>query len=150
MFWLARDCLSLTILLIINRAGFYFLNSVSFSPVQSLSCVLLSLTPWTEAHQASLSTTNSWNLFKLMFIEWVMPSNHLILCRPLLLLPSIFPNVRVFSSESVVCIRRPKYWSFSFSTCPSSVNVLVLILPCSCVRCHPCGSWMNGSRNSVQ
>ena len=81
--------------------------------VQSLSHVLLFATPWTAAHQASLS--NSWSLPKLMSIESVMPSNHVILCRPLLLSPSIFPSIRVFSSESVLHIRWPKYWSFSFS-----------------------------------
>jgi len=86
-----------------------------FSSVQSLSHVRLFVTPWTAAHQASLSITNSWSLLKLMSIESVMPSNHLILCRPLLLLPSIFPTIRVFSNESVLCIRWPKYWSFSFS-----------------------------------
>ena len=86
------------------------------SSVQSLSHVQLFATPWTEAHQASLSITYSWSLLKLMFIESVMPSNHLILCRLLLLLPSIFPSIRVFSNESILCIRWPKYWSFSFST----------------------------------
>ena len=78
-----------------------------------------SVTPWTAAHQDSLSITNSWSLLKLMFIESVMPSNHLILCRSLLLPPSIFPSIRVFSSESVLHIRWPKYWSFSFSIMPS-------------------------------
>ena len=78
------------------------------------------MTPWTAAHQASLSITNSQILFKLMSIESVMPSNHLILCRPLLLLPSIFPSIRVFSNESVLCIRGPKYWNFSFSVSPSN------------------------------
>ena len=78
------------------------------------------MTPWTAAHQASLSITNSWSLLKLMSIESVMPSNHLILCRPLLLLPSIFPSIRVFSKESVLSIRWPKYWSFSFSISPSN------------------------------
>ena len=79
-----------------------------------------SATPWTAARQASLSITNSWNLLKHMSIEWVMPSNHLILCHPLLLLPSIFPSIRVFSNESVLHIRWPKYWSFSFSISPSN------------------------------
>ena len=88
-----------------------------FSSVQSLSCVRLFVTPWTAACQASLSITNSQSLLKLMSIESVRPSNHLILCRPLLP-PSIFPRVRVFSSESVLCIRWPKYWSFSFSISP--------------------------------
>ena len=87
--------------------------------VQSLSHVQLFATPWTAARQASLSITNSRSLFKLTFIESVMPSNHLILCRPLLLLPSIFPSIRVFSNESVLYIRWPKYWSFSFSISPS-------------------------------
>ena len=77
--------------------------------------VQLFVTPWTAALQASLSITNSPSLPKLMSIESVMPSNHLILCQPLLLLPSTFPNIRVFSNESVLCIRWPKYWSFSFS-----------------------------------
>ena len=77
-------------------------------------------TLWTAAHQASLSFTISWSLLKLMSIESVTPSNHLILCRPLLLLPSIFPSIRVFSNESVLCIRWPKYWSFSFSISPSN------------------------------
>ena len=86
-----------------------------FSSVQSLSHVQLFATPWTAAHQASLYITNFWSLLKLMSIESVMPYNHLVLCRPLLLLPSIFPNIRVFSNESVLHIRWPKYWSFSFS-----------------------------------
>ena len=84
--------------------------------VQLLSCVRLFALPWTAAHQASLSITNSWTLLKLTSIELVMPSNNLILCCPLLLLPSIIPNIRVFSNESVLCIRWSKYWSFSFST----------------------------------
>ena len=92
----------------------------SFSSVQSLSHVQFFATPWTAAHQASLSITNSQNLLKLMSIESVMPSNHLILCHPLLLLPSIFPSIRVFSNESVLRIRWPKYWSFSFSIIPSN------------------------------
>ena len=76
--------------------------------------------PWTAAHQASLSITNSWSLLKLMSIESVMHSNHFILCHPLLLLPVIFPSIRVFSNESVFHIRWPKYWSFSFSISPST------------------------------
>ena len=91
-----------------------------FSSVQLLSHVQLFATPWTAAHQASLSITNSQSLLKLMSIELVIPSNHLILCRPLLLPPSIFPSIRVFSNESVLCIRWPKYWSFSFSLSPSN------------------------------
>ena len=90
------------------------------SSVQSLSRVQLSATPWTAAHQASLSITNSRSLLKLKFIKSVMPSNHLILCCPLLLLPSTFPSIRVFSNESVLPIRWPKYWSFSFSISPSN------------------------------
>ena len=91
-----------------------------FSSVQSLSRVWLFATPWTAAHQAFLSITNPWSLPKLMSIELVMPSNHLILCRALLLLPSIFPNIRVFSNESALLIRWPKYWSFSFNISPSN------------------------------
>ena len=90
-------------------------SSVQFSSVQSLSRVQLFAIPWTAAHQASLSITNSRSLLKLMSIKSVMPSNHLILCQPLLLPPSIFPSIRVFSNESVPHIRWPAYWSFSFS-----------------------------------
>ena len=90
-----------------------------FVVLKSLSRVQLSVTPWTVAHQASLSFTVSW-LLKLMSIESVMPSNHLILCHPLFLLPLIFPSIRVFSSESVLDIRWPKYWSFSFNINPSN------------------------------
>ena len=86
----------------------------------SYSVVSDSVTPWTAARQASLSFTISWSLLKLMSIESVMPSNYLILCHPLLLWPSVFPSIRVFSNESVLGIRWPKYWSFSFSICPSS------------------------------
>ena len=88
--------------------------------VQSLSHVRLFATPWTAACQASLSITNSWSLLRFMSIESVMPPNHLVLCQPLLLLPSIFPSIRVFSTESVFCIRWPKYWSFSFGISPSN------------------------------
>ena len=90
-----------------------------YSSVQSFSCVRLFVTPWTTARQASLSIANSWSLLKLMSVESVMPSSHLILCLPLLL-PSIFASIRVFSNESVLCIRRPKYWRFSFSLSPSN------------------------------
>ena len=90
-------------------------NSVHFSSVQSLSHVHLFATPWTASSQASLSITNSQSLLKPMSIASVMPSNHLTLCRPLLLPPSIFPSIRVFSNESILCISWPKYWSFSFS-----------------------------------
>ena len=88
--------------------------------MKSLSHVRLFVTPWTSACQASLSITNSQSLLKLMSIESVMPSNHLILCHPLFLPPSIFPSFKVFSNESVLCIRWPKYWSFSFSISPSN------------------------------
>ena len=88
--------------------------------VQSLHHIQLFVTPWTAAHQASLSFTISWSLLKLMSIESVMPPNHLNLCRPLLLLPSVFPSIRVFSNELALCIRWPKYWSFSFSISPSN------------------------------
>ena len=91
-----------------------------FSSVQLLSCVQLFATPWTTAHQASLSITNSHSLPKFMFIEPVMPTNHLILCHPLLLLPSIFPSIRVFSNESALHISWPKYWSFFFNISPSN------------------------------
>ena len=91
-----------------------------FSSVQSLSCVQCFAVPWTAACQASLSITSSQSDLKLMSIESVMPSNRLILCRPLLFLPSIFPSIRVFSNESVLCIRWSKYWSFSFSTSSSN------------------------------
>ena len=98
----------------------YFSLSILFPSVQSLSRVRLFVITWTAACQASLSITNSWSLHKLMSIKSVMPSNHLILCCPLLLLPLIFPSIRVFSNESVLCIRWPKYWNFSFSVSPSN------------------------------
>ena len=91
-----------------------------FSSVQSLSCVQLFATPWAAARQASLSITNSRSLPKVMSIESVMPSNHLILCRPLLFLPPILPSIRVFSNESTLCMRWPKYWSFNFNISPSN------------------------------
>ena len=90
------------------------------SSVQSLSCVWHLVTPWTAARQASLSITDSQSLLKLMSTESVMPTNHLILCHPLLHPPSIFPSIRVFSNESVLHIRCPKYWSFSFNINPSN------------------------------
>ena len=95
-------------------------DTVQFSSVQSLSCVRLLETPWTAAHQASLSITNCQSLPNAMSNESVMPSNKLILCCPLLLLPSLFPSIRVFSNESVFRIRWPKDWSFSFSISPSN------------------------------
>ena len=90
-------------------------SNLGISSLQSLSRVQLFATPWTVAHQASLSITNSQSLLKLMSIESMMPSNYLILCHPLLLLPSVIPSIRVFSNESVLCIRWPKDWCFSFS-----------------------------------
>ena len=100
--------------------GETYLDTVQFSSVQSLSRVRLFATPWTAACQVSLSITNSWSPPKPMSIESVMPSNHLILWHPLLLRPSIFPSIRVFSNESVLQIRWPKYWSFSLNISPSS------------------------------
>ena len=94
-------------------------DSIYINSVQLFSHVQLFATPWDAACQASLSITNSQSMLKLMSIELVMPSNHLILCHPLLLLPSIFPSIRVFSNESDLCIRWPKYWSFSFCISPS-------------------------------
>ena len=111
---------------IMQRANAYTLcvlqsqQSSMFSSVQLISHVWLLASPWTVAHQASLSITNSWSLLKLMSIKSVKPSKHLILCHPLLLPPSIFPSIRVFSNESVLSIRRPKYWSVSFSFSPSN------------------------------
>ena len=96
------------------------LSPVQFSSVQSLSRVWLFPTPWTAACQASLSITNSWSLLKLMSTELVMPSNHLILSHPLLLQPSIFPSIRVFSNESALHIRWPEYWSFRFNISPTN------------------------------
>ena len=105
----------------VPRSSITVLKGRSFSQsVQLLSHVRLFVTPWTAACQASLSITNSQSLLKLMSIESVMPSNHLIVCCPFLLLPSIFPSVRVFSNELVLWIRWPKYWSFSFRISPSN------------------------------
>ena len=106
--------------LTLNSNGNLPKQSFQFSSVQLLSHARLFETPWTAARQASLSITNSRSLLKLMSIESVMPSNHLILCRPLLCLPSIFPSIRVFSNESALHIRWPNYWSFSFSISPSN------------------------------
>ena len=110
--------------ILVNIEWFFFslegYSLTQFSSVQSLSRVQLFETPWTAAHQASLSITNSQSLLKLMSIPSVLPSNHLILCHPLLLLSSIFPSIRVFSNESVLRIRWPAYWSFSFSISPSN------------------------------
>ena len=103
-----------------NELNFIFIHLGEFSSIQSLSHVQLFVTPWTAAHQASLSITNFWTLLKLMSIESVMPSNHLILCCSLLLPPSIFPSIKVFSNESVLLIRWSKYWSFRFSISSSN------------------------------
>ena len=116
-FSLLTTYLNLVSLLALMCSG--FAQGSQFSLVQSLSRVQLFATPWTAAHQASLSISSSWSLLKLMSIELVMPSNHLILCRPLLFPPSIFPS-RVFSNGSVLHIRWPKDWSFSFSISPSN------------------------------
>ena len=105
---------------LISWGPFILFSTVEFSSVQSLSRVQLFATPWTAAHQASLSITNSQSLLKPMSIESVMPSNHLILCHPLLLPPPIFPSIRAFSNESALRIRWPKYRSFSFSISPSN------------------------------
>ena len=98
----------------------YIWHKHIYQSIQSLNCVRLFVTPWTAACKASLSVTNSQNLLKLTFIELVMPSNHLMLCHSLFLPPSIFPSIRVFSSESVLHIRWPKCWSFNFSISLSS------------------------------
>ena len=110
-----RDCFCILVVLSLTCY-----SPVQFSSVQLLSRVRLFATPWTAARQASLSITNSWSLPKPMSIESVMPSNYLILCHPLLLPPSIFPSIRVFSNESALHIRWPKYWSFSFNISASS------------------------------
>ena len=104
----------------VKQANNLMLVTYQFSSAQSLSHVRLFVTPWTAASQASLSITNSWSPPEPMSIKSVKPSNHLILCHPLLLLPSIFPSIRVFSNESALCIRCPKYWSFSFNISPSN------------------------------
>ena len=103
-----------------NKEAVAHVYSGVFSSVQSLCLAQFFVIPWTAAHQASLSITDSWRLLKLMSIESVVPSNHLILCHPLLLPPSIFPSIRVFSNESVLRIRWPKDWSFSLSISPSN------------------------------
>ena len=102
------------------RANQLTIHSVQFSSFQLLSHVQLFVTPWTAAGQASLSITNSQSLLKIMSLELVMPFSYLILCRPLLLSPSIFPSIRAFSNKSALLIKQPKYWSFSFSISPSN------------------------------
>ena len=106
--------------MLLSHPALLLILVIQFSLVQSLSHIRLFETPWTVARQASLSITNSQSLLKLMCIELVMPSNHLILCRPLLLPLSIFPSIRIFSNESALRIRWPKYWSFSFNISPSN------------------------------
>ena len=96
------------------------INTMYLWSHSSIATLCLTVSPWTAAHQASLFFSISWSLLKFMSIELMMPSNHLILCHPLLLLPSIFPSTRVFSNESVLRVRWPKYWSFSFSISPSN------------------------------
>ena len=109
-----------TCIVTVHLLSLKFSSECTIVSVRLLSRVRLFVTPWTAAHQASLSIANSRSLFKLMSIKSVMPSNHLILCHFLLLPPSIFPSIRVFSNESVLCNRWPKYWSFSFSISPSN------------------------------
>ena len=111
----------------------YMWANVQFSSVQLLSCVWLFATPWTTAHQVSLSITNSWSLPRPMSIELVMPSNHLIFCHSFLLLTSIFPSIRVFSNQSALCIRWPKYWSFSFNINPSSEHPELISFRMDCL-----------------
>ena len=113
----------------------YWDKDILFSSIQSLSPVQLFATPWTAPHEASLSITNSQSLLKLRSIESVMPSNHLILCHPLLLQPSIFLSIRVFSSGSVLCIRWPKYWNFSL--CINSSNEYSGLISFSTNWCDP-------------
>ena len=112
--------MAMLILFVLSSFLLIIVKQIQFSSVQSFSHIQLFEIPCTVAHQTSLSITNSWSLFKFMSIESMVPSNHLILCHPLLLPPSIFPSIRVFSSESVLRIRWPKYWSFSFNISPSN------------------------------
>jgi len=138
----------------LTRKQYYWIamiTSVQFSSVQSLSHVQFFETPWTTERQASLSITQSWSLPKSMSIELVMPSNHLILCRPLLLLPSIFPSIRVFSNESALCIRWPKYWSSTYEVLSeSSISQTALVsysplihsfIPSTVIRWVPGTMW---------
>ena len=104
----------------LDMGSAYMSRNHEFSLVQSLRCAWFIATPWTATRQAFLSITNSRSLLKIMSIESVMPSSHIILCHLLLLMPSIFPSIRVFSNESVLCIRWPEYWSFTFSISPSN------------------------------
>ena len=125
-------------------------NVSQFSSVQLLSCVRLFATAWIAARQASLSITNSRSLFKLVSIELVMPSNHLILWHPLLLLPSIFPSIRVFSNESVLHIRWPKYWSLSFNISPSNEYSGLISFRMDCLDLLAVrGTWHHSSKTSI-
>ena len=117
---LRKICLSLAFILLPDFSHHTSHHHLEVTSIQSFSHVRLFVTPWIAARQASLSITDSWSLHKLRPVELVMSSNHLILCRPLLLLPSIFPNIRIFSNELAFCIRWPKNWSFSFSISPSN------------------------------
>ena len=119
IFWASLFCACIGSISIKKALPFGACILVQFSSIQLLSCVRLFATPWIAARQASLSVTNSQSSLRLMSIESVMPSSHLILCRPLLLLPPIPPSIKVFSNESALCMKWPKYWSFSFSIIPS-------------------------------
>ena len=145
------------------KSPWYQGQGASPQPPGDLGCILLMFkslsrfrlfaTPWTTAHQASLSITNSWSSLKLMSTESVMPSNHLILCRPLLLLPSIFPSIRVFSNESALRIRWPKYWSFSFSSTPSeeySGLISLSVAKPDLYNCMTCLLWAAPSSQSLK
>ena len=121
-----------------------------FSSVTQSSPVQLFVTPWTAAHLASLSITNSRSLLKLMCIELVIPSNHLILCDPLFLSPSIFPSIRVFSNESVLHIRWPKYWSFSFGISPSNEYSGMMSFRIDWISLQSKGLWRIFSNTTVQ
>ena len=119
--YFSSSCLQMIFFLSIDGTSIIFSASLNLlNSVQSLSRVRLFVIPWTAARQASLSITNSWSLLKLMCIKVMMPFNHLILCRPLLLPPSVFPSIKVFSNESALRIRWPKFWSFSFNISTSS------------------------------
>ena len=124
--WKPKSCIMTITTMSPSLTTLFFRSSVQLSSVQSLSHVRLFATPWITARQASLSITNSQNSLKLTSIESMMPSSHLILCRPLLLLPPIPPSIRVFSNESTLHMRWPKYWSFSFSI---RVSALAPFLP---------------------
>ena len=133
--WIHHGYITLSILIEIISKLYGFLHAISFSSVQLLSHVRPFATPWTATHQASLSITNSRSLLKRMSIKLVMPSNYLVLCRPLPLQPSIFPRIRVFFNESVLHIRCPKHWSFSFSIIPSNEYSGLIFFRTDCCIC---------------